>query len=99
MHGEAVATELVLALRLSVRLGLCAEADALRLVTHLRAVGLPTGLNQVGLGRAGGAIVDQMRNDKKNRSDGFALILAQGIGRAMIAPLPVNALLTVLVAA
>ncbi len=99
LHGEAVAIGLVLAFRLSVRLGLCPDADAMRLVAHLRAVGLPTGLDQVGLARAGGAILDQMRNDKKNRSDGFTLILAHGIGRAMIAPVPVDALLAVLVAA
>ncbi len=96
LHGEAVAIGLVLAFRLSVRLGLCPEGDALRLAAHLRGVGLPTGLDQVGLARSGPALVEHMRNDKKNRPGGFTLVLAHGIGRATVAPVPVEALTTVL---
>lgn len=96
LHGEAVAIGLVLAFRLSVRLGLCPEGDALRLAAHLRSVGLPTGLDQVGLSRSGPALVKHMRADKKNRPGAFNLVLAHGIGRATIAPLPVEALMSVL---
>lgn len=92
LHGEAVAIGLVLAFRLSVRLGLCPEPDALRIAAHLRAVGLPTSLDQVGLARAGGALVEHMRGDKKNRSGEFTLILAHGIGRATMSQVPAGAL-------
>ncbi len=96
LHGEAVAIGLVLAFRISVRLGLCPEGDAIRLAAHLRVVGLPTGLDQVGLARSGPALVEQMRADKKNRSGGFSLVLAHGIGRATVAPVPVEALVALL---
>ncbi|MEO7409829.1 MAG: 3-dehydroquinate synthase family protein, partial [Sphingomicrobium sp.] len=98
LHGEAVAIGLVLAFRLSVRLGLCPEADALRLAAHLRSLGLPTGLDQVGLARSGDALVELMRADKKNRSGQFTLILAHGIGRATSTPVPVEALSALLAA-
>ncbi len=98
LHGEAVAIGLVLAFRLSVRLGLCPESDALRLAAHLRGLGLPTSLDQVGLARSGRALVEQMRADKKNRSGGFTLVLAHGIGRAAVAKVPVEALVALLVA-
>ena len=92
LHGEAIAIGLVLAFRLSVRLGHCPEIDALRLATHLRSLGLPTGLDQIGLARSGSALVDQMRADKKNSARGFILVLSHGIGRATVAPVPVEAL-------
>jgi 3-dehydroquinate synthase len=92
LHGEAVAIGLVLALRLSAHLGLCGEGDALRLAAHFRGVGLPTGLDQVGLARSGPALVEHMRADKKNRSDNFTLVLARGIGRAAITPVSAAAL-------
>lgn len=98
LHGEAVAIGLVLAFRLSVRLGLCPEGDALRLAAHLRSLGLPTGLEQVGLARSGDALIERMRADKKNRSNQFNLILAHGIGRATVAPVPVEALTALLAA-
>ncbi len=98
LHGEAVAIGLVLAFRLSVRLGLCPEDDALRLAAHLRSLGLPTGLDQVGLARSGDALVELMRGDKKNRSGQFTLILAHGIGRATSTPVPVEALSALLAA-
>ncbi|MES2903941.1 MAG: 3-dehydroquinate synthase family protein [Pseudomonadota bacterium] len=98
LHGEAVAIGLVLAFRLSTRLGLCPEADGLRVAAHLRSVGLPTSLDQVGLARAGDALLNHMRADKKNRSDAFTLILTHSIGRATLAPVPNEALVALLAA-
>ncbi len=96
LHGEAVAIGLVLAFRLSIRLGLCPEGDALRLSAHLRHVGLPTSLDQIGLARSGPALIERMRADKKNSSSQFTLIVAHGIGRATVAPVPVEALRAIL---
>lgn len=85
-HGEAVAIGLVLAFRLSIRLGLCPEDDALRLAAHLDQVGLPTRLDQVGLARSGEALIDHLAADKKATANGPALVLVRGIGRAFIEP-------------
>lgn len=84
LHGEAVAIGLVLAFRLSVRLGHCPETDALRLAEHLDHVGLPTRLDQVGLGRSGKLIIAQLAADKKFTLSGPVLILVRGIGRAFV---------------
>ena len=83
-HGEAVAVGLVLAFRLSVRLGHCPEADALRLADHLGQVGLPTRLEHVGLAKAGEAILSLLAADKKSTDAGPALILVRGIGSAFL---------------
>ena len=56
LHGEAVAVGLGLAFRLSARLGVCAAADAARVVAHVAAIGLPAELSHVEpavLGRRG----------------------------------------------
>jgi 3-dehydroquinate synthase len=84
LHGEAVAIGLVLAFRLSVRLGHCPEADALRLADHLDRVGLPTRLEQVGLAGSGEALVARLSSDKKATESGPALVLARGIGVAFL---------------
>lgn len=84
LHGEAVAIGLVLAFRLSVRLDLCPEVDALRLAEHLDHVGLPTRLDQVGLGGAGDALLVHLAADKKATATGPTLVLARGIGSAFI---------------
>ncbi len=96
LHGEAVAIGLVLAFRLSARLGMAPEGDAIRIAGHLRSVGLPTALDQAGLSRAGPALVDHMRADKKNRSGAFTLVVAHGIGRATVTQAPVEALTALL---
>jgi len=83
-HGEAVAIGLVLAFRLSVRLDLCPEADALRIAEHLRQVGLPTRLDEVGLARSGDALLVLIAADKKATPAGPALVLARGIGNVFI---------------
>ena len=84
LHGEAVAIGLVLAFRLSVRLGLCPEPDALRLAAHFDQIGLPTRLDQIGLARAGEALLDHLANDKKMTAAGPTLVLVRGIGSAFV---------------
>ena len=92
LHGEAVAIGMVLAFRLSARLGHCPEEHVDRLAGHLRSAGLATRLDQVGLARSGDALLERMRDDKKNRDGQFTLILARGIGRAFVDRVPTGAL-------
>ena len=78
LHGEAVATGLVLATALSARLGLCPQEDAPRIATHLHQVGLPTRI--AGLPVA--ALLGHMKQDKKMRDGKLTFILTHGIGQA-----------------
>ena len=84
LHGEAVAIGMVLAFELSVQLGLCPEADAVRLRAHFDAVGLPA--EATGYGFTADALIAHMHHDKKIRDGRLTFILANGIGKAMIAP-------------
>ena len=84
LHGEAVAIGLVLAFRLSVRLGHCPEADALRLADHLDRVGLPVRLDQVGMAGSGEALLAHLAADKKAAANGPTLVLVRGIGSAFV---------------
>lgn len=81
LHGEAVAIGMVLAARLSERLGMSDEADTARLQGLLRRLGLPVAV-------PGGSDAQQllalMRLDKKNTAGTLRLILWRGIGRAEI---------------
>lgn len=82
-HGEAVAIGMVLAARLSERLGLAPGADGERLRALLDRFALPTRL-PAGLDARG--LVDLMRLDKKAASGRLRLILWHGLGRADIVP-------------
>ena len=85
LHGEAVAIGTVLAFDLSVLLGLCPEADALRVRRHFEAVGLPTGLPALGPRRwQAETLIGHMRRDKKVRDGAISFILARGIGKAFV---------------
>lgn len=88
LHGEAVAVGLVLAFRLSARLGLAAAGDAERVAEHLGAAGLPvTPRGALGKAWKGKAALARMRGDKKVGNDGrIVLVLARGIGSAFLAP-------------
>lgn len=81
LHGEGVAVGMLLAARLSERLGMSVQADASRLERLLQAVGLPTG---VPAGFDPGQLLALMRLDKKNTAGTLRLILWRGIGRAEI---------------
>jgi 3-dehydroquinate synthase len=81
LHGEAVAVGMLLAARLSVRLGMADENDTDRLRALLQAFGLPLELPS---GLQADALLARMRLDKKNRAGTLRLILWRGIGRAEI---------------
>ena len=85
LHGEAVAIGMVMALDLSVRLNLCPAEDSARLRRHLAAVGLATGLEQIG-GRVWDPhrLVGHMARDKKVSGGRTTFVLARGIGRAFL---------------
>jgi len=85
LHGEAVAAGMVLAFRLSARLGLCPPAHAERAERHLAAVGLPTRLAAIrGPGWTAEGLVAHMRQDKKVAQGQPTLVLARGVGRAFL---------------
>jgi 3-dehydroquinate synthase len=86
LHGEAVALGMVLAFRLSVRLGLCGESELHRIERHFMAVGLPTRISAI-VPRAwhADALIAHMRRDKKVRDGQIGFVLARGIGAAFLA--------------
>ena len=81
LHGEAVSVGMVLAARLSSRLGRAPDADALRLKALLTRLGLPTSTPD-GLSAQG--LLGRMRLDKKAVSGALRLILWRGIGEAEV---------------
>jgi shikimate kinase / 3-dehydroquinate synthase len=86
VHGEAVAIGMACAFRFSRALGFCNGQDAMRVESHLRAVGLPTQINEIpGFEAAPEAILSAMRQDKKVDRGRLTFILAKGIGESFIA--------------
>lgn len=83
VHGEAVAVGMVLAARLSARLGLASDADASRLEALLQRFGLPVA---VPAGLDAEPLIARMRLDKKNDASGLRLVLWDGMGRARVVP-------------
>ena len=86
VHGEGVAIGMACAFRFSRDLGLCPEADAVRVERHLQAVGLPTRIGALrGLNADAKAILEAMRQDKKVERGRLTFILARAIGASFIA--------------
>ena len=86
-HGEAVSIGMVLAFRLSERLGLAPSGTAGRVSSHLSSLALPVDLTaiQSGLPNAA-ALIEIMRQDKKARAGRLAFVLARDIGQAYVEP-------------
>ncbi|HKR77396.1 MAG TPA: 3-dehydroquinate synthase [Rhodanobacter sp.] len=82
LHGEGVAVGMLLAARLSERLGMSATADTARLQRLLEKLGLPVAIPP---GMDAQQLLALMRLDKKNTAGGLRLILWRGIGKAEIA--------------
>ncbi|HVU19649.1 MAG TPA: 3-dehydroquinate synthase [Rhizomicrobium sp.] len=98
LHGESVAIGTALAFRLSVALGLCPGQDAERFIAHLKAVGMPSSIDDIpGPRPAVDDLIVQMQRDKKARDGKINFILLHGIGDAfMTNDVPMNALKKVL---
>lgn len=80
-HGEAVAVGMVLAARLSARLGRASAGDGERLRALLSRFGLPTA---VPAALDPQALLARMRLDKKAAASGLRFVLWEGIGEGRI---------------
>jgi 3-dehydroquinate synthase len=86
VHGEGVAVGLACAFRFSQALGHGNGQDAVRVENHLKAVGLPTRIQDVaGLTVTPEQMLEAMRQDKKVERGRLTFILARGIGESFIA--------------
>ena len=85
-HGEAISIGMVLAFAFSARRGLCAPADAERVVHHLSTVGLPTRISDIpGERPDADRLIELIGQDKKVKRGRLTFILARGIGESFIA--------------
>ena len=80
LHGEAVAAGMVLAARLSQRLGLIAAQDVARVSALLALAGLPVAAPDFGLER----YLELMGHDKKVEGGRIRFILMKRIGEAYV---------------
>jgi len=86
LHGEGVAIGIALAFRLSARLGLSPAADAERIESHLRAMGLPAAISDIdGPRLSAGALIRHMMHDKKAKDGKLTFVLVRGLGQAFVA--------------
>jgi 3-dehydroquinate synthase len=86
LHGEGVAIGMCLAFRLSEEIGAAAPQTAARVSAHIKAMGLPTTIQDIsGDDRpSADGLVQLMGQDKKVRDGQLTFILARGIGDAFI---------------
>ncbi len=85
LHGEAVAVGMVLAFRLSERLGHSPGAEAERLIRHLKAVGLPTAIDDfAGERPAPERLLEFMQRDKKSDAGRLKFVLARRLGETFL---------------
>lgn len=80
LHGEAVAAGMVLAARLSQRLGLISAQDVARVSTLLTSAGLPVAAPDFGLER----YLELMGHDKKVEGGRIRFVLLKRIGEAFV---------------
>lgn len=86
LHGEAVSIGMVLAMKLSVRMGVLDELDAERVEGHLKSVGLPVTIQDISpaLEQIPEELLCFLKYDKKATEKGIVFILLRAIGKAFI---------------
>ena len=88
LHGEAVGCGMVMAARLSARLGLVDEAFVQRLTTLIAAAGLPVQAPILDVGDNAARYLSLMRLDKKSDAGEIRFVLVDGRGRAEVRGAP-----------
>lgn len=83
-HGAAVAVGLHFAFHLAEETGLGKQGLAARISTHLRGVGLPATIEELGLSPGHDAILAAMRHDKKAVQGRLRFVLPRNIGDCML---------------
>ncbi|MCY3878797.1 MAG: 3-dehydroquinate synthase [Rhodobacteraceae bacterium] len=85
MHGEAVAIGCCLAYRLSAKLGLCSEQDAVRVKRHFQAMNMRTEIAEIPAPQPDPEeLLQHMRQDKKVTDGRLRFVLPRGIGDAVL---------------
>ncbi len=85
-HGEGVAIGCVLAFETSARMGLCSQEEPVRVRTHLKAMGMKADITDIpGELPNAETLMALMAQDKKVIDGRLRFILANGIGKAIIA--------------
>jgi 3-dehydroquinate synthase len=85
LHGEGVAIGIVLAFKLSARMGLSDNLATQRIERHFRNVGLPAAIGDIPGPRPGAdEILAHMLHDKKAKNRKVNFILVRGIGHAFV---------------
>lgn len=90
-HGKSVAIGLAIIARASASMGICSEADAARIVSVLKAFGLPVQTQYTAE-----ALLPYLLSDKKRSGGTVNLILPETIGRCVVSPTPVSQLQSIL---
>ena len=90
-HGKSVAIGLAIIARASASMGICSEADAARIVSVLKAFGLPVQTQYTAE-----ALLPYLLSDKKRSGGTVNLILPEAIGRCIVSPTPVSQLQSIL---
>jgi 3-dehydroquinate synthase len=80
LHGEAVATGMLMAAKMSKLEGFLSHDDVLRIEQMLMSADLPISPPQLSIEKW----LDVMRLDKKNKNDAITLVLMEKIGKAII---------------
>jgi 3-dehydroquinate synthase len=88
LHGEAVATGMVLAADLSHRLGHLDQASAARVRHLIDRAGLPTSAPRLGTTADAQRYLDLMRVDKKAEGGAIRYVLLKRLGEAFVAAVP-----------
>jgi len=86
LHGEGVGVGMAMALRYSVKLGVCPRPDAVRAERVLNTLGLATQIKDLANPQIYKAadLLAHMAHDKKAKNGKLTLILARGIGKSYI---------------
>ncbi|MES2983994.1 MAG: 3-dehydroquinate synthase [Pseudomonadota bacterium] len=85
IHGEAVAIGMVMACRLSARMGLMDATLEQELATHLRALGLPAHPRDIAHPWVAEAIASHFEEDKKAEGGALTFVVLDALGQARVA--------------